>query len=100
MARDFAALKLASPSKPSCIQVSIPLIAGIIAQVGILIEAFGSGGVQRNPDSPMSQQLLQRRGPPAGRLGGSHSRERGSSTECLSVVLFLIQLSYRIEEKL
>ena len=40
-------MKLASPSKPSCIKVSIPLIAMIIAQVGILIEAFGSGGTQK-----------------------------------------------------
>ena len=37
---------LASPSEPSFIKVSIPVIAMIIAQVGILIEAFGSGGVQ------------------------------------------------------
>ena len=42
----FAALKLALPSEPNCIKVSIPLIAVIIAQVGILIEAFGSGRVQ------------------------------------------------------
>ena len=43
---DFAALKLASPSEPSCIKVSIPHIAVNIFQVGILIEAFGSGGAQ------------------------------------------------------
>ena len=29
-----------------CTKVSIPLTAMIIAQVGILIEAFGSGGAQ------------------------------------------------------
>ena len=43
---DFAALKLALPSEPSCIKVSIPHIAMNTNQVGILIEAFGSGGVQ------------------------------------------------------
>ena len=43
---DFASLKLASPSKPSCIKVSKPHIAMTINQVGILIEAFGSGGTQ------------------------------------------------------
>ena len=44
--RHYAALKLALPSEPSCIKVSIPLIAMIVFHVGILIEAFGSGGVQ------------------------------------------------------
>ena len=58
-------------------------------QVGMLTEAFGSGGVHKNPDSPVSHQLLQRRGPPAGRLEGSHSRGGGSSTECLKFSLIV-----------
>ena len=43
---DFSALKLALPSERSCIKANISQIAMIIAQVGILIEAFGSGGAQ------------------------------------------------------
>ena len=43
--RDFAALKLALLSKPSCLKLSIPLIAIIATQVGILIKALGSGGM-------------------------------------------------------
>ena len=44
--RDFAALKLALPCMPSCIKVSILHIAMNTNQVGILIEAFGTGDVQ------------------------------------------------------
>ena len=61
-----------------------------INQAGILIEAFGSGGVQY-PDSPVSQQLLWRRGPPTGRLEGFHSRGGGSSTLHLKISGLLIQ---------
>ena len=40
--RDFAALKLALPSEPTCIIVSILHVVVATNKVGILIEAFGS----------------------------------------------------------
>ena len=42
----LCSLEIASPSEPSCIKVSIPLIAMSPTQVGILIKALGSGGMQ------------------------------------------------------
>ena len=60
--RDFAALKLALPSKPSCLKVSIPLIAMITNQVGYPDQSIWVWWYAISPDNPVSH-LVEKRTP-------------------------------------